>query len=420
MKKGLLKFIILFTFIFAVFPNKVSALTFKVEKSADTVKPNSELTVYIKATDVDASNSIKGYNISLAYDSSKLQYKSSSSNIAKINPLNPIVIENDKGTISNDTTIATIVFGVKSDAKAGDANLTISSSDCITLNDTKISATNTSSMVKVTSFSNDASLSSLKIPNATLSPKFDKNVLEYSTEIKDITELTVNAVPTDSNAKIMISDNYKNLVKGENQIKIVVTAEDGATTKTYIVKVVLSLTPTEEEVLKANANLKNLEVEKFELDFTKELKKYTLTVPYETKKISLIAEAENPNATIEMEGTTNLKVGRNTIKVVVTSEDLQNKETYVVVVTRQEEEKEVIQTCPDETSTREWILFSICMFVTFTLGIVLGYYMCKKEVLNKIFKKKKKSKEEEKLSDTIKLEPVNENKDIKKDKKENQ
>ena len=37
----------------------------------------------------------------------------------------------------------------------------------------------------------------------------------------------------------MISDNYKNLVKGDNDIKIVVTAEDGVTTKTYVVKVTL-------------------------------------------------------------------------------------------------------------------------------------------------------------------------------------
>lgn len=44
-------------------------------------------------------------------------------------------------------------------------------------------------MVKIVSLSNDATLSSLKIPNTTLSPKFDKNTLEYTTTITDITEL---------------------------------------------------------------------------------------------------------------------------------------------------------------------------------------------------------------------------------------
>ncbi len=410
MNKGFFKKIILFVFLLIILPNNAYALTFKVEKSVDTIKPSREVTVYIKATDVDASDSIQQYQVNLEYDSSKLDYKSSSSDIAKITAGNPIIIQNDKGTISSDMTLATIVFVAKSNAKAGDANFTLSSSDATTISGKKITATNTSSMVKVISLSNDATLSSLKIPNVTLSPKFNKDTLEYTASITDITELTVNATATDSNSKIMISENYKALVEGENEIKIAVTAEDGITTKTYIIKVTLSLTPTEEELLKSNADLKSLEVENFDIDFTKDLKKYTLTVPYETDKINIIAEAENPNATIEMEGTTNLKVGRNTIKIVVTSEDTENKNTYVLTVLREEEEKEVIETCPDETTSREWILFSISMVVTFTLGIILGYFVCKKEVLKKLFKKRKNKKETpeviDTLSNTIKIESI--------------
>ena len=66
------------------------------------------------------------------------------------------------------------------------------------------------------------------------------------------------------------------------------------------------------------------------------------------------------------------------------------------------------------------------MFVTFTLGIVLGYFLCKKEILNKLFKKKNKKEVPEEidtLSNTIELdtkkindkmiEEVEENKDEK-------
>ncbi len=419
MKKGFLKFLIAFTFFMVFIPIKVEALTFKVEKSVDTVKPAGEVTVYIKATDVDASDSIQTYEINLGYDASKLEYKASSSDIAIVNPSNPIVITSSKGTISSDMTIATLSFVVKGNAKAGDANLTLSSSDAVTISGKKLTATNTSSMVKVTALSNDATLSSLKIPNTTLNPKFNKETYEYTTSITDITELTVNANATDANSKIMISENYKALVKGENEIKISVTAEDGVTTKTYIVKVTLNLTPTEEELVKANADLKTLVVENYEIEYTKDLKKYTLSVPYETKKVNILAEAENPNALVQLEGTTDLKVGRNTIKVVVTSEDTQNINTYVITITREEEEKEVVQTCPDETSKREWIIFSIGMFVTFTLGIVLGYFLCKKDVFKKLFKKKEKEKPEviDTLSDTIKMEPVKGKKETKKEEK---
>ena len=424
MKKGFLKLTFVLAFLIMVLPIKVNALTFKVEKSADTVKPGGEVTVYVKASDVGV-DSLQGYTINLTYDSSKLEYKSSSSDVSDINAAsNPLIISKkaSAGTISSNATLAAFVFGVKNNSKAGDCNLTIDSSNVVLISGNQVNATNTSSMVKVVSLSNDATLSSLKIPNTTLSPKFDKNTFEYTTTITDITELTVNAVTSDANAKIMISDNYKNLVKGENEIKIAVTAEDGSTVKNYIVKVTLKLTPTEEELVKANAKLKKLEIDGVKFDFNSDIKKYTITVPYKTKKINVLAEAENPNATIDMEGNTTLKVGRNTINVVVTSEDNENKETYVLSVTREKQEKKVVQTCPDETSSREWIMFSVSMILTFTLGIVLGYFVCKKEVLKKIFKKKNKKETPEEidtLSDTIEVETLKKTKNNEKKKENN-
>ena len=405
MKKGLLTSLAIISFLVAFFlaPKSAYAVTFKVEKSSDTIKPGQDVTVSIKATDI-GEDSLKSYNINLNYDASKLDYKSSSSDIANINPANPIEITPKAGTISSDTTVATIVFNAKSSAKTGDANLTLSSSNCITLTDKKITATNTSSMVKIVSYSSDATLSSLKIPNTSLSPKFDKNTLEYTTTITDITEVTVNAVASDSNSKIMISDNYKNLQKGENEIKISVTAEDGKTTKTYVVKVILKMTPTEEELTKADATLKSLSVTGYSFDFSKELKKYSITVPYKVTKVNVLAEASNEKAKIQMKGNTNFSVGRNVIKIDVTSEDEQNKEEYTITVNRVKQEKKVVQTCPDTTSSKEWIIFSTCMLLTFTLGIILGYFLCKKEVLKKLFKKKEKKEEiEEELSDTIQI-----------------
>lgn len=428
MKKGLLRKIILLAFVIFIFPKNAYALNFKVERSVDTIKPGGEVTVYVKVADTGTlvEDSLKDYTVSLSYDSSKLEYKSGSSDISTITAGNPIVITKGNTTINTDGTLATLVFGVKSGAKSGSTNLTVTNSDLKTISNTEITATNTSSMITIAPLGSDATLSSLKIPNTTLSPKFDKEVTEYTADIKDITEITINAQATDSNAKIMISDNYKNLVKGENIIKISVTAENGTSTKTYQIKVNLTMTPTEEEKLKANALLKKMEVDGYDIEFSSEQKKYTLTVPYDVKKIKLLAEAENENAVVEMEGSTSLKVGKNIIKVLVTSEDGQNKETYTLTVTREEEEKEIVQTCPDETSTREWIIFSICMFVTFTLGIVLGYFLCKKEILNKLFKKKNKKEVPEEidtLSNTIELdtkkindkmiEEVEENKDEK-------
>ena len=409
MKKGLLNILAIISFLVAFFmlPRSTYALKFSIEKSIDTIKPGQDVTIAIKASDIGA-DSIGEYNISLGYDAGKLDFKSGDGNgVSKVTPASPISITHAAGTLTDGSTVATIVFSAKN--SAGDVNLTLSSSGCYAISDTEkkneIKATNNNSMIKVVNYSSDATLSSLKIPNATISPKFDKNVTEYKTTIQDITEITVNAIASDQNAKIMISDNYKNLQKGDNDIKIVVTAEDGKTSKTYMVKVTLKLTPTDEEILKASASLKNLTIEGYDIEFLKELKKYSLTVPYKITKLNIKPEPENANATVNMQGNTNLKVGRNTVRIQVTSEDQQNKEEYTINVTRSAQKKKVVQTCPDTTSKNEWIIFSICMILTFTMGIILGYFLCKKEVLNKLFKRKKKQEEiDEKLSDTIKIE----------------
>lgn len=412
MKKGtknLILKLITFVFIIMLFPKNAFALTFKVNRTPDTVKPGGEVKVDISVdgTTEELADSLATYNVSLSYDSSKLEYKSHNG-ISNVNPSNPIIITKGDTTISEKGTIATIVFGVKPGAK-DDANFAISSSNVTTISGKTIkneTIKNINSGIKIAALGSDATLSSLKIPNTTLSPKFDKNVTEYEANIKDITEVTINASATDSNAKIMISDNYKNLAEGENNIKISVTAENGVTTKTYTIKVNLTMTPTEEELLKANSKLKNIEIKDYEIEFLPELKKYKISVPYKTKKVKLTAEAENPNAKVEIEGLKTLNVGKNTIKIVVTSEDLENTDTYTVIVTREKEEKKIVPTCPDETSSREWILFSVSMFVTFTLGIVLGYFLCKKEVLKKLFKRKKKEEKAETittLSDTIQI-----------------
>ena len=398
MKKGL-KILIIVSFLVALFmPKSVFALQMKVEKSADSIKPGQDVTVNIKTSGVSDSSKLQSYTMNLAFDNTKLDIKSTSgNNISDVNNSNPIVIKKTGGDLTSDTSIATIVFTAKQGAKSGDANLTLTSSEC-----TPNCENPQSSMVKVIALSSDATLSSLKIPNATISPKFDKNITEYTSTIQDITEITVNAIASDSNAKIMISDNYKNLQKGDNDIKITVTSEDGKATKTYLIKVKLKMTPTDEEILKASANLIDLKVQGYNIDFTKELKKYTLTVPYKVTKLKINAEAENKNATVEITGNNKFLVGRNAVKINVTSEDEQNKETYTLNVIRSKQKKKIVQTCPDTTSNREWIMFTICTLLTFTLGIVLGYYLSKKEVLKKIFKKKEE-KDEEKLSDTIEV-----------------
>ena len=265
-------------------------------------------------------------------------------------------------------------------------------------------ATLNGATISISELSGDSSLKSLKIPNGQLEPAFKSDVYNYKTTVTDVTSIDIDAKPNNSGAQVSITPNYKELQKGDQDVSIVVTAENGAQT-TYTIKVTLKTTPTPEELKLADATLKNLTVKGEKLDFSKDEKKYFLTVGYDTKKLTVNATPNNEKAEVKILGNDKLIVGKNTIKIIVTSEDKTKTETYQIIVTRDAEEKEIVETCPDETSTTEWIIFTAGMLLTFTLGIVLGYFLCKKEILKKLFKKKKEEEPVaiETLSDTIDL-----------------
>lgn len=408
MKKGLIKGFLLFILL-VILPNNIKAITFSVTKNSDNIKPGGTVQIIIKTEDVNETNSLSGYNLSLEFDSSKLEWQSDGgSPLSSVSPNgNVITIKNkqwDEPTKQKDIEVAKINMKVSNSASSGDAALKLTGS--CEVNGESDTCTYNGGKVTVKALGTDASLSSLSIPNTTISPEFSSGVTEYKAKVKDVKEIKISATPTDPSAKVQISENYKSLKKGDNNIDIVVTSEDGVKTMTYTVNVNLELTPTEEELKKADATLKSLVIKEQKIDFDSSEKKYYITVNNDVTKLTITATPNNEKAKVDIQGNKKINVGKNTITVTVTSEDTTKKEVYQIIVTRKDKEKEVIHTCPDVTSSKEWIIFSVSLLLTFTLGIVLGFILCKKDVLNKLFKKKEKKEvpvEIETLSDTIDL-----------------
>ena len=415
-------FIMLLTLL--VLPMKVFAASddpiFGIGGAKD-IKPGQEFSVNvtIKASE---QKTLHGYNIVVKYDGNIVEYVGAPTSNGTVSPgANQITISSAAQVPDKEFLAATITFRAKQSGTSqlviGDGNGKI---DC-NINGEGSKCTANSGSVTVKALGNDSTLSGLSIPNTTLSPAFNKNTKEYTADVKDVTQLTVNATASDPNASIQISDNYRNLQKGANEITVQVTSEDGAKKTKYKITVNLTLTPTEEELMKANANLSTLEIKGQKIEFNAEEVKYYIDVPYETKELEITATAVNPNAQVAISGNDKLIVGKNTVNIVVTAEDTTTTKTYSILVTRQEAKKKIVPTCPDTTSTKEWIIFSAGLFLTFTLGIVLGYFLCKKEVLQKIFKKKQKQEEPveiQTLSDTIDLsdvvEEIKDEEDVKK------
>ncbi len=87
----------------------------------------------------------------------------------------------------------------------------------------------------------DASLSSLSVSGATLVPAFEPSVFSYTASVPNGTDsVVVSATTSNVNANFTINGGTNAtvaLVVGDNTISIVVTAEDGTTTRTYIIRV---------------------------------------------------------------------------------------------------------------------------------------------------------------------------------------
>ena len=85
--------------------------------------------------------------------------------------------------------------------------------------------------------SNNADLSALDIAGVTLTPAFAADTLNYTASVENAVDtVTVTATAADSKATVA-GAGAKTLAVGDNAIAVVVTAEDGTTTKTYKITV---------------------------------------------------------------------------------------------------------------------------------------------------------------------------------------
>ncbi|MFS1514442.1 fibronectin type III domain-containing protein [Chengkuizengella sp. SCS-71B] len=80
----------------------------------------------------------------------------------------------------------------------------------------------------------NANLSDLTVSKGTLNPSFDPEKIDYEVSVaNDITSITVTPTTEHEKANATIEGSPSDLKVGDNTIKVIVTAEDGTTTKEY-------------------------------------------------------------------------------------------------------------------------------------------------------------------------------------------
>ena len=213
----------------------------------------------------------------------------------------------------------------------------------------------------ITPKSSNNNLARLHVEEMELEPDFNSYTTEYYLIVDlNVEELKITAIPEDSTATVYIYGN-ENLVEGENSISIVVTAEDGSQ-KPY--KIFVTKT---DDIEKANANLKSLQVKNFYLypQFSPIIYKYNLTINEIVKELEVFAEPENENATVEIIGGKDLKEGSNTITIKVTAEDGITVKEYKINTFISEFNVEI----EEENKQPALIAMGICLIMALIVGI---------------------------------------------------
>lgn len=369
-------FILLAIIVIAIIfsPKSMAATNVNLSASNRTPKPGDTVTITVS---VSSSTPIVIVNANVNFNTDIFEYVSSSSSYTynrngnNVNFLFDTTDDNRKSSI----TLGTIRLKVKNNATDGaKSTVSVTSATCLeTLMSEEKSATRgsvtiTATVPKEEPKSSDNTLKSLKVSPSGLSPAFSKNVTSYKMTVdSDVTRLSVNAVPTDSNATVRVAG-YASLKEGTNIVNITVTAENGSK-KTYKITVTKKVddnntTPiipnvidkeneqeinneneendnenSNEEEKKVELNLQNLAIVGTEITpkFNPNIYEYTAQVEFNVNNLEVSAIPTVEDAVIEITGNENLKVGENIITLLVTSADGKETKTYQIIVTKAEQ-----------------------------------------------------------------------------------
>lgn len=146
-----------------------------------------------------------------------------------------------------NATITVNGTSVTSESASGAISLNVGSNTITVIGRAQDGVTTSTYTVTVTRLSNDATLSALALSAGTLSPTFTTGTTSYTASVANsVTSITVTPTRTQANATITVNGVSVNsgsasgaisLSVGLNNITVVVTAQDGATTGTYTVSV---------------------------------------------------------------------------------------------------------------------------------------------------------------------------------------
>ncbi|TFF37117.1 cadherin-like beta sandwich domain-containing protein [Mucilaginibacter psychrotolerans] len=328
----------------AVQPLTVGANVITVKVTAEDGTVNNYSLTVTRAASADAALAnlaISAGTLNPAFTSATLAYTASVSNATATITLTPTLADATATVTVNGVATASGAASAAVPLTVGDNNIAV----IVTAQDG--TTTNTYTINVTRAPSTNANLANISASSGALSPIFAVGTLFYSSSVGNATASTT-ITPTLSDATALVTVNGTAVASGTasgaialnvgaNSIAVVVTAQDGSTTKTYTVSI--------NRAASSDATLAGLTVSAGTLSpgFTSANGAYTLTVANSDNAITITPTQNEANASIKVNGNTvvsgsastaiPLIVGGNTVTVVVTAQDGSTK-TYTINVSR--------------------------------------------------------------------------------------
>lgn len=255
--------------------------------------------------------------------------------------------ENSKGTQTKDSVSVyeECVITAKGSSSNSSSSTSKSTSDSKEI-EKNLPIESTKKTTDTSNKSRNNYLSSIKISDGTLSPEFNRETTEYTTNfddentIKNLDKIKITATAEDKKSKVT-GTGEKALTEGDNKFSIKVTSESGDT-RTYVISLNKPADTTENadnlkiETLEINAVDEDGNQTKVDLDkdFNPDELEYSINVDENIKSLSINAKVGD-DTIVTIDGADNLLPGENIVTVTLTSKNDETiKKVYTIKVNK--------------------------------------------------------------------------------------
>lgn len=370
MKKSTIKkwLIAILFFVFSILiTNSSKAATLSVTTSKTSVSPGESFSITVSVSGGAGKVNITATNASISQTTLDLMLQSSAT---------VTCTAGSSGTISINANGVIADYSTEKDEtlSAPQKNVSIVQTSDNNNNNNNNSNNNNgnNSVITPTEKSNIATLSNLGIRPNDFSG-FSPSKTSYSVTVPNEVESVEVYANKGQSGQTITGTGTKKLTEGANTVNIVVTAEDGKTTKTYTINITRDKEKeddeeeekekqTVEEPIEENFGLTELKIEGLELQpgFQTDVYEYKIELKEDIEKLDITTLSTETNASIEITGNENLQEGENIVTIIVKSENEEKTAAYQIIVNKTIEENQDIanQEKEQQEKTKKIIIIS--------------------------------------------------------------